>query len=157
MLRTREGIEWERRVLGQQGTASRRTSTRRRELKVKEARGGGHPPTLNVPSGARAASNGSWRCSPSPGRPGAALPLPAPSGRPLAGGVHAPGEIDDVAGREPGEVLGGRRARQTDFRERCASSAHSTVSRRMQGVNHRGSARGSMATRCFTPPEGMWG
>ena len=35
MLRTREGIEWERRVLRQQGTASRRTSTRRRELKVK--------------------------------------------------------------------------------------------------------------------------
>ena len=35
MLRTRDGIEWERRVLGQQGTASRRTSTRRRMLKEK--------------------------------------------------------------------------------------------------------------------------
>ena len=35
MLRTRDGIEWERRVLGQQGTASRRTSIRRRMLKEK--------------------------------------------------------------------------------------------------------------------------
>ena len=35
MLRTRDGIEWDRRRLGQQGTASRRTSTRRRTLKEK--------------------------------------------------------------------------------------------------------------------------
>ena len=35
MLRTRDGIEWERRVLGQQRTASRRTSTSRRMLKEK--------------------------------------------------------------------------------------------------------------------------
>ena len=33
MLRTRDGIEWERRVLGQQKTAKRRTSTQRRLLK----------------------------------------------------------------------------------------------------------------------------
>ena len=35
MLRTRDGIEWDRRVLGQQGTASRRASTSRRKLKEK--------------------------------------------------------------------------------------------------------------------------
>ena len=35
MLRTRDGIEWDRRVLGQQGTARRRTSTNLRMLKEK--------------------------------------------------------------------------------------------------------------------------
>ena len=35
MLRTRDGIEWDRRMLGQQGTARRRISTSRRRLKEK--------------------------------------------------------------------------------------------------------------------------
>ena len=35
MLRTRDGIEWDRRVLGQEGTASRRAPTDRRMLKEK--------------------------------------------------------------------------------------------------------------------------
>ena len=35
MLRTRDGVMWERRVLGQEGTASRRASTGRRTVKEK--------------------------------------------------------------------------------------------------------------------------